>query len=75
MNWKDYLCFDDKPLGRFALWLAEVGKTTEVEIDVSDLDNLTTYCWCCVLWRGVLAGLALGLAVGLAWGFVWGAWL
>lgn len=65
MDLKENLCNSEKPLGKITEWVATAGKTTVVEIDVSDMDVLEIACPCCMFWRGVVLG---GAFVGaLAW--------
>ncbi|QEY24779.1 hypothetical protein D0T90_10130 [Neisseria animalis] len=61
---KEWLCEEDKPLGRFTHWLARLGVSSKVVIDVRDFDEFETYCWCCCVWRGLIAGGLIGLLAG-----------
>lgn len=69
MDMKQVLCDSEKPLGKVTEWFAIVGKSTVIEIDVTDMETLEIACPCCMFWRGVLLGAAafgaLGLLIGV----------
>lgn len=50
------------PVGDFAEFCC---KGAEIDIEVDDDEkSVTTICWCCAFWRGVLVGGIAGLIVG-----------
>lgn len=50
------------PIGDFAELCC---KGAEIDLECDEGKNtVTTFCWCCAFWRGVLVGGIAGLVVG-----------
>lgn len=62
---KQFFCYDTSPVGKLSEFIAKAVISTEVTIDTTDTDEISTYCWCCTLWRGVAVGAVIGFVVGV----------
>lgn len=61
---KEVFCSSDKPLGKLSKFIVEAVKSSEMTAYTEDGEPYKTYCWCCVLWRGIAVGAVAGMMLG-----------
>lgn len=61
---KEVFCYDTSFLGKVSEAIVKAVVSAEITVDVKDVKEFKTYCWCCALWRGIAVGGAVGFVVG-----------